>query len=196
MRYGDLFKTIKISDSLIKETLFNVRFDLIEDDTTKARMYNNISERKKSKSGTKTIRNNKVTFINNQKILSQFLDLSKQINQSTGWDFDIDAIEPLQYGEYHENQEYGWHIDQHNKAYADKRVRKISFSVFLNDDYTGGEFDLELYNPNHDCRYDTFSKLPLNTALFFKSDYWHRVRPVTNGIRKSIVGWVLGSKMK
>ena len=196
MRYGDLFKKIKISDSLIKETLFNVRFDLIEDDTAKARMYNNISERKKSKSGTKTIRSNKVTFINNQKILSQFLDLSKQVNQSTGWDFDIDAIEPLQYGEYHESQEYGWHIDQHNEAYADKRVRKISFSVFLNDDYTGGEFDLELYNPNHDCRYDTFSKLPINTALFFKSDYWHRVRPVKNGIRKSIVGWVLGSKMK
>ena len=46
MRYGDLFKTIKISDSLIKETLFNVRFDLIEEDTAKAQMYNNISERK------------------------------------------------------------------------------------------------------------------------------------------------------
>ena len=196
MRYGDLYKTVKVPKILINKTLDCIDFNLIESDTAKAQMYNNISERKKSKSGTKTIRNNKVTFINNQKILSQFLDLSKQINQSTGWDFDIDAIEPSQYGEYHENQEYGWHIDQHNKAYADKRVRKISFSVFLNDDYTGGEFDLELYNPNHDCRYDTFSKLPLNTALFFKSDYWHRVRPVTNGIRKSIVGWVLGSKMK
>ena len=196
MRYGDLFKTIKISDSLIKETLFNVRFDLIEEDTAKAQMYNNISERKNSKSGTATIRSNKVTFINNEKILSQYLELSREINKNSDWNFDLDAIEPLQYGEYHESQEYGWHIDQHNKAYKDKRVRKISFSVFLNDDYTGGEFDLEVYNPNHECRYDTFSKLPLNTALFFKSDYWHRVRPVTNGVRKSLVGWVLGPMMK
>ena len=194
MRYGDLFKTIKVSDSLIKETLFNVRFDLIEDDTAKAQMYNNISENKKSES--KTVRNNKVTFINNQNILSQFLELSREINQSTGWDFEIDTIEPLQYGEYHESQEYGWHIDQHHIAHAYKKVRKISFSIFLNESFTGGEFDLEVYNPNHDCRYATFSKLPVNTALFFKSDYWHRVRPVSKGIRKSLVGWVLGPKMK
>jgi|TARA_B100000780_G_C20896733_1_gene356871 PKHD-type hydroxylase len=196
MRYGNLFKTIKISDSLIKETIDNINFNLIEEDTAKAQMYNNISERKKSKSGTATIRSNKVTFIHNEKILSQYLKLSREINEVADWDFDIDGIEPLQYGEYHKSQEYGWHIDQHNKAYVNKQVRKISFSVFLNDNYTGGEFDLELYNPNNDCRYDTFSKLPLNTAIFFKSDYWHRVRPVTNGIRKSIVGWVLGPKMK
>ena len=196
MRYGDLYKTVKVSENLINKTLDCINFNLLEDDTAKAKMYNNISERKKSKSGTKTIRNNKVTFINNQNILSQFLNLSRKINHSAGWDFDIDAIEPLQYGEYHEGQEYGWHIDQHNTVYKDRRVRKISFSIFLNKWFTGGEFDLEIYNANHDCRYETFSKLPTNTALFFKSDYWHRVRPVSDGVRKSIVGWVLGPKMR
>ena len=45
-------------------------------------------------------------------------------------------------------------------------------------------------------RYKTFSNLPINTILFFQSDYWHRVRPVTNGVRKSIVGWVLGPKFR
>ena len=92
--------------------------------------------------------------------------------------------------------EYGWHVDQHNEPYSDRRVRKISFSVFLNDDYTGGEFDLELHSPSIKPRYETFSKLPLNTALFFQSDYWHRVRPVTKGVRKSLVGWVLGPEFK
>ena len=112
------------------------------------------------------------------------------------WNFDLDAIEPLQYGEYGKKEEYGWHVDQHNKPYNDGRLRKISFSVFLNNDYTGGEFDLELHSPSVKDRYDTFTKLPLNTALFFKSDYWHRVRPVTKGVRKSLVGWVLGPKFK
>ena len=145
MRYGDLYKTVKVSENLINKTLNCINFNLLEDDTAKAKMYNNISERKKSKSGTKTIRNNKVTFINNQNILSQFLNLSRKINHSAGWDFDIDAIEPLQYGEYHKGQEYGWHIDQHNTVYKDRRVRKISFSIFLNKWFTGGEFDLEIY---------------------------------------------------
>ena len=44
---------------------------------------------------------------------------------------------------------------------------------------------------NHDCRYETFSKLPTNT-VYFKSDYWHRVRPVSDGVRKSM-SW-LGSR--
>jgi len=195
MRYGDLYKTLKVPKILINKTLDCIDFNLIESDTAKAQMYNNISERKKSKSGTKTIRNNKVTFINNQNILSQFLELSRGINHSAGWDFDIDAIEPLQYGEYPIGGEYGWHQDAHTEPYKDGRVRKMSFSVFLNDTFEGGEFDLEIYSPAVKDRYETFHSLP-DTALFFKSDQWHRVRPITNGIRRSLVGWVLGSKWK
>ena len=78
MRYGDLYKTVKVSENLIIKTLDCINFSSLEDDTAKDQMYNNISEQKKLKSRTKTIRNNKVTFINNQNILSQFLNLSKK----------------------------------------------------------------------------------------------------------------------
>ena len=67
--------------------------------------------------------------------------------------------------------------------------------LYLNDDFDGGEFDLEVYSPAIEKRYETF-KLKPNTALFFKSDQWHRVRPVKSGVRKSIVGWVLGKQWK
>ena len=110
--------------------------------------------------------------------------------------FDLTAIEPLQYGEYAKTQQYSWHVDQHNQPYKDNMIRKMSFSVFLNDDYTGGEFDLEIFAPHLPERFKTFTKLPLNSILFFQSDYWHRVRPVTKGVRKSLVGWVLGPKFK
>ena len=88
-------------------------------------------------------------------------------------------------------------MDQHAEVHNDNRVRKLSFSVFLNNNYEGGEFDLEVSNPSNETRYITFNKnTETNTALFFHSDYWHRVRPVKKGVRKSLVGWLLGPKYK
>tara|TARA_R110000796_G_scaffold164094_1_gene281034 strand:+ start:46 stop:603 length:558 start_codon:yes stop_codon:yes gene_type:complete len=185
MRYGDPYETIVISKTLINRTLDKLKSEKFK-----------MSTGKTLSSTNETKRNSNVTFIDDHVILKEFLDVTKRINNNASWNFNIDTIEPLQYGEYNKSQEYGWHVDQHNKPYSDRRVRKISFSVFINDDYTGGEFDLELHSPSIKTRYETFSKLPLNTALFFQSDYWHRVRPVTKGVRKSLVGWVLGPKFK
>ena len=185
MRYGDPYETIVISKTLINRTLDKLKSEKFK-----------MSTGKTLSSTNETKRNSNVTFIDDHVILKEFLDVTKKINNNASWNFNIDTIEPLQYGEYNKSQEYGWHVDQHNKPYSDRRVRKISFSVFINDDYTGGEFDLELHSPSIKTRYETFSKLPLNTALFFQSDYWHRVRPVRRGIRKSLVGWVLGPKFK
>ncbi len=185
MRYGDPYETIVISKTLINRTLDKLKSEKFK-----------MSTGKTLSSTNETKRNSNVTFIDDHVILKEFLDVTKRINNNASWNFNIDTIEPLQYGEYNQTQEYGWHVDQHNKPYSDGKVRKISFSIFLNDDYTGGEFDLELHSPSVKNRYETFSKLPLNTALFFQSDYWHRVRPVTKGVRKSLVGWVLGPEFK
>ena len=70
-------------------------------------------------------------------------------------------------------------------------IRKVSFSTILNDDFEGGEFDIETKNPADKKRYDTFDNKKQNTIIF-PSHMWHRVRPVKSGVRKSIVGWVLG----
>ena len=185
MRYGDPYETIVISKTLINRTLDKLKSEKFK-----------MSTGKTLSSTNETKRNSNVTFIDDHVILKEFLDVTKRINNNASWNFNIDTIEPLQYGEYNKTQEYGWHVDQHNKPYSDGKVRKISFSIFLNDDYTGGEFDLELHSPSVKNRYETFSKLPLNTALFFQSDYWHRVRPVTKGVRKSLVGWVLGPEFR
>tara|TARA_R110001599_G_scaffold266564_1_gene467388 strand:+ start:447 stop:1004 length:558 start_codon:yes stop_codon:yes gene_type:complete len=185
MRYGKSYETIVISQPLLNQMLYKLLSEKLK-----------MSTGKTLSSTSKTKRNSNVTFINDKLLLKEFLDVTNTVNTNAGWNFNIDTIEPLQYGEYNKSQEYGWHVDQHNKPYSDRRVRKISFSVFINDDYTGGEFDLELHSPSIKTRYETFSKLPLNTALFFQSDYWHRVRPVTKGVRKSLVGWVLGPEFK
>ena len=108
----------------------------------------------------------------------------------------VDDIEPLQYGEYKSGGEYGWHKDVHLHPYSDGKIRKISFSVFLNNDYTGGEFDLEVYGPNEKTRYIRVDKNRKANCIIFHSDMWHRVRPVKSGIRKSLVGWLIGPQFR
>ena len=147
-----------------------------------------------SKSGNIS-RKTKISWIKDKKILSIFLSYAQEANKSADWNFDIDRIEPLQYAEYSVEDEFGWHVDQSNTPYPDGRVRKISFSIFLNDNFEGGEFDIETGNPKDKKRYTTIKGEP-NHAFFFQSDYWHRVRPITKGVRKSLVGWVLGPRFK
>jgi len=135
-------------------------------------------------------------WIREPKFCQLFIDVARVMNEENWWNLDIGGCEPIQYGIYPEGGKYDWHVDQHPKPIQGV-VRKISMSLFMNDptEYEGGEFDLELYKPETNCRYDTF-KLKRGSAIFFQSDVWHRVRPVTSGVRKSIVAWFYGPPYK
>lgn len=134
----------------------------------------------------KVKRNSKIFFIKDTETCKEIFNL---INETTV--IQLTDIEPLQYSEYGVGGEYGWHRDIHDKPYPNGLVRKVSFSTILNDDFEGGEFDIETKNPADKKRYDTFDNKKQNTIIF-PSHMWHRVRPVKSGVRKSIVGWVLG----
>ena len=127
-------------------------------------------------------------------------------NHHSGWNFDLEFIESIQLGHYHEGDFYDWHIDSYiNPVFQNDNPynRKVSVTVFLNDpeEYEGGEFDLEMRGPKTEARtdnverYDTF-KLPKGSMLVFPSYVWHRVRPVTSGVRKSLVLWIQGPPFK
>ena len=131
-------------------------------------------------------RNSKVFFIKDVETCREIFNL---INNTTL--VNLADIEPLQYSEYGVGGEYGWHRDIHDKPYSNGLIRKISFSTILNDDFEGGEFDIETRNPINKKRYETFKNKKYNTIIF-PAHMWHRVRPVKSGIRKSIVGWLLG----
>ena len=134
----------------------------------------------------KVKRNSKVFFIKDDETCKEIFNL---INETTL--IQLTDIEPLQYSEYGVGGEYGWHRDVHEKPYPNGLVRKMSFSTILNNDFEGGEFDIETKNPADKKRYDTFDNKKHNTIIF-PAHMWHRVRPVKSGVRKSIVGWVLG----
>jgi len=89
---------------------------------------------------------------------------------------------------------YDWHIDSHSKPYPNGYIRKISFTLCLNEDYEGGEFEISNPNPKPEKHINTKfnNKFTLGTVISFPSFVWHKVNPVTFGTRKVLVGWSVG----
>lgn len=137
-----------------------------------------------------TKRKSKIAWVRDDQLYILLLKMVNHVNRDAGWNFNITGVEPIQYGLYEPGGTYNWHVDQHPRPVRGN-VRKISMSLFLNDDYEGGEFDLEIYSPGVEPRYKSFKTKP-GTAVFFQGDQWHRVRPVTSGLRKSLVAWFYG----
>lgn len=117
----------------------------------------------------------------------------------TGWDSD-----QIEYLSYDTGGFYKWHHDDilpmyqpptpaiHELDYKPLEYnRKLSFSLLLNDDYEGGELQL-LYPPH------TFCKVPKEKGhlVIFDSRVQHRVNPVKNGTRQSLVGWAVGPRWR
>lgn len=121
--------------------------------------------------------------------------------------------ESLQYTQYGPGEYYGWHNDaglanQYKPQAIGNRgldivqdqlnenaelVRKLSFSLQLSDpeEYEGGEFQLM-----DESGKSYFAPKQKGTIILFDSRAQHRVRPVKSGVRKSIVGWVVGKRWR
>lgn len=123
--------------------------------------------------------------------------LVKRANQLAGWDFEYNYIEPIQYTVYGKGQYYDWHIDTGASTSAQKR--KMSFSILLDDEdsFEGGDFQIEWGNPNDgDERIHTLKLGNAGSMVVFPSHIYHRVTEVTEGTRRSLVGWIHGPKFK
>ena len=154
-----------------------------------------------------SIRSGKTAFLPiNEELVQLFVTIIGDYNNKhSGWNFDLEFIESIQLTHYHEGDHYDWHIDSFknpsktddqnhlNKLYN----RKVSATIWLNDpdEYEGGEFDLETLGPIAETRFETM-KMPKGTIVVFPSYMWHRVRPVTSGVRKSLVLWIQGPPFK
>lgn len=80
--------------------------------------------------------------------------------------------------------EVGMHYAQlHIDCIAGPLQRKLSFSLMLNDEYVGGNFEL-LQPPGPASE--------TGKLLVFPSYLPHKVTPVTQGVRYVIFGWVYG----
>ena len=147
----------------------------------------------------KDVRKSKITWLADN-YLRQQLFYSVNLYNKQHWNYDIDGCDPIQYGTYSGGEYYDWHVDEEEETpiITGKLLeRKLSMTIWLNDpdEYEGGEFDIETKGPYMDVRYETF-KLKKGSIVIFPSDKWHRVRPVTSGVRKSLVTWFRGSPFR
>jgi PKHD-type hydroxylase len=147
-----------------------------------------------SKLGNKKTRSSKVVFIKDDKLNTSLTRVINEHNKNAKWNFQIKEFEPLQYTVYEINDHYDWHIDSHSYVYPNGMIRKISFTLCLNEDYEGGEFEISKPNPKPEKHINLKfkDKFTLGTVISFPSFVWHKVNPVTSGTRKVLVGWSVG----
>ena len=134
-----------------------------------------------------SIRKAKTCFIENKsptaKKLSNELDKIIRKFRTVSIKFfkcELNFIEPLQFGQYSENEYYNWHLDA-----GPDFDRDISASVFLDDpeSYEGGDFEF------HEQTLGVPSCQLQGSIMIFPSLLRHRIKTVTKGVRHSLVFW-------
>ena len=136
-------------------------------------------------------RNSKVSFLTpNEKIRKELFRLANNANELGGWELKITNVENLQYTVYEKGDYYNWHTDVGKKRNP-LGIRKLSFTMILNDNYEGGTLQMEHGAPNSDDRIYNISP-KLGEIIWFPSYKWHRVTLVTSGVRHSLVCWFIG----
>ena len=180
----------------IKEKAFSSSFC---DDIMK-QGYKKKLEMAKISDGNQVNRKSHVSWLDDKTLVEQITPVINEANEKTGWNFLLREFEPLQYTVYNVRDHYDWHIDTHAKSYKNGLIRKLSFTICLNDDvtennnYKGGKFEICVPHPRYQKhKYFKFTEtFKQGTIIVFPSHVWHKVHPITSGTRKVLVGWVVG----
>lgn len=146
------------------------------------------------KEQTLDIRNSNICFLPRVDETSWlFQKMSEMVNRVNKkfYQYNLTHLESLQFTEYDESYEgfYKKHVDLMFKA---SNTRKLSFTLQLSNpkNYKGG--DLLVHTDKLEIKCDREQ----GTAIFFPSWLLHEIKPVTEGTRYSLVGWVVGPRFK
>ena len=175
------------------------------------------------------VRDSEITWFsqNNEKwIYDLVVPKVLEANKLSGWKYDIDAFEEMQFTVYHPGGFYGWHSDGGGDNFAvykkfiegiqekDKnkypdgytknsnhvgRVRKISVTINLNapGEYEGGNLKFDFGPHNLGERFRECIEIrPQGSMIVFPSYIHHQVTPITKGTRYSLVLWCLGKPFR
>ena len=152
-------------------------------------------------------RDSNVVWLSDRWIYKEIQPYIHQANKLAGWNFDWDFSEACQFTKYKLNQFYDWHCDSWEAPYANPdnkdsngKIRKLSVTCSLSspEDYEGGELEFDFRNmePGKSTVRKCDEIKSKGSIVVFPSHVWHRVKPVTKGIRYSLVIWNLGYPFK
>jgi PKHD-type hydroxylase len=190
----------KLCDEIIKHALSK------KDKVAKTMLYENKKLTKKDYADLRKKRDSNIVWLNDPWIYREICPYILMANEKAGWNFQWDSAEDFQFTKYKVNQYYDWHADGWNLPYPENhaykgKIRKLSLTLQLTDgsEYEGGEleFDFRDYDPHtrDESKHVRQAKeiLPKGSIVVFPSFVWHRVKPVTKGVRYSLVIWNLGN---
>ena len=122
-----------------------------------------------------------------------YRDIERTMLQANNNHFGFEGMrltEVAQFTHYLTGGFYDWHMDNDVTGKHQPPVRKISMTLLLSDPSTFEGGDLEIMSKGKTA------KLKQGQAIFFASWLQHRVKPVTQGERKSLVMWFGGPSFK
>jgi PKHD-type hydroxylase len=140
------------------------------------------------------IRESKISWINPSEnsiwLFDKMCNIASILNNQY-FGFNLSGMLAFQYTIYNANTEtkgfYDWHIDRMGIGDGNNLPRKLSLILQLSDpmDYEGGE--IWIHGLHRECMPKT-----KGLVIAFPGNTLHRVTPVTSGIRKSLVAWIVG----
>lgn len=147
----------------------------------------------------KKIRNSEICFFNGSltyfNLYKPILELVQHVNNEF-YNFNIIEPETFQLTRYHEKNQgfYKPHEDGFYEGEPNIPVRKLSMSLQLTSPeyYEGGQLEF----PDDKKSFVEEDAREQGTAIFFPSYLKHGVKPVTKGIRYSLVSWFIGPSFR
>ena len=152
----------------------------------------------------KNIRKSNLVWLNKPWIFETLFPYIEKANMNSGWNFQIDCYEKIQYTSYDKGHYYNWHCDSWPTPYGPEegslsgKIRKLSAIVLLSDekDFKGGELEFDYRNKDKENKEKVKNFKGKGTVIVFPSFLWHKVHKLTKGNRKTLVFWVCGDPYK
>tara|TARA_B100000902_G_C27284231_1_gene903536 strand:+ start:698 stop:1339 length:642 start_codon:yes stop_codon:yes gene_type:complete len=103
------------------------------------------------------------------------------IYEKVGWELCLTQMSRIHYSKFSIADHYGWHYDS---VPILNMIPHYSMTCFLNDDYEGGELEMQIGDSIKAY------KLSPGKAVFYPTKFKHRVTKVTSGTRKVFCSWL------
>lgn len=137
---------------------------------------------------------------NTQWLFDKFNNLIGYYND-TLFGLDLTGYDYFQYAEYDINGKHNFHMDiamntpEPISYRINEHLRKLTIVLMLNQqgvDFEGGDFQVNLSEE----RLPVTVNMDKGNVLLLPSFLLHRVTPITSGLRKTLVTWVIGPKFR
>jgi PKHD-type hydroxylase len=153
-------------------------------------------------------RDSEVVFFSKRWVYDTIQPYVRIANKKAGWNFEWDWSEAAQFTIYTKGMHYNWHVDSLPEPYTEEgplqgKIRKLTSVVVLSDpsEYKGGELEFQFqtedpqFNKQRQIRVAK-EVAPKGSIIVFPSFVWHRVKPVTKGVRYTMPTWHCGWPFK